>query len=58
MLPILDNEGRIIQEIEAIIDYRDKRLHSRVIKVYLIKWKNIHEEDTWDSKHFHMFHPL
>jgi hypothetical protein len=58
ILHVLDEEGRIILENEAIISTREKRLHSRVIKEYLIKWKNIPEEDVaWESKHFHQLHP-
>jgi hypothetical protein len=53
MLPILDDEGRIILEPEAIISTREKILHSRIIKEYLIKWKNLPEEDAiWESEHF------
>ena len=58
ILHVLDEEGRIILEPEAIIATWEKRLHSRVIKEYLIKWKNIPEEDVaWESKHFHQLHP-
>jgi hypothetical protein len=54
ILPVLDEEGRIILEPEAIIATREKRLRARVIKEYLIKWKNLPEEDTaWESEHFH-----
>jgi hypothetical protein len=58
MLPMLDYEGKIILEPEAIIATREKRLRSRVIKEYLIKWKNLPEEDAaWESKHFLQLHP-
>jgi hypothetical protein len=43
ILHVLDEEGRIILEPEAIIATWEKRLHSRVIKEYLIKWKNLPE---------------
>ena len=46
MLPMLDEEGRIILEPETITATRGKKLRSRVIKEYLIKWKNLSEEDT------------
>jgi hypothetical protein len=58
MLPMLDEEGRIILEPKAIIATREKKLCSRVIKEYLIKWKNLLEEDTaWESEHFRQLHP-
>jgi hypothetical protein len=43
ILPMLDEEGRIILEPKAIIATREKRLRSQVIKEYLIKWKNLPE---------------
>ena len=55
---MLDEEGRIILEPEAIIASREKKLRSRIIKEYLIKWKNLPEEDaTWESEQFHQLHP-
>jgi hypothetical protein len=58
ILPVLDEEGRIILEPAAIIATREKRLCSRVIKEYIIKWKNLPEEDTaWESEHFRQLHP-
>ena len=55
---MLDEEGIIILDPEAIIATREKRLCSRVIKEYLIKWKNLPEEDVaWESEHFHQLHP-
>jgi hypothetical protein len=55
---MLDKEGRIILEPKAIIATKEKKLCSRVIKEYLIKWKNLLEEDTvWESEHFRRLHP-
>jgi hypothetical protein len=42
----LDVEGKVILEPEAIIATREKKLHSIVIKEYLIKWKNLSKEDA------------
>jgi len=77
LLPMLDDEGRIIFEPEYIIttrerrlrtrviifepEYiittRERRLRTRVIKEYLIKWKNLPEEDaTWESEQFRPLH--
>ena len=44
LLPMLDDEGRIIF-LEYIITTRERRLRMRVIKEYLIKWKNLLEEE-------------
>jgi len=58
LLPLLDEEGRIILEPEAIIASRERKLRSRIIKEYLIKWKNLPEEDAaWESEHFRQLHP-
>lgn len=37
----LDEEERIILEPEGIISNREKKLRSRVVKEYLIKWKDL-----------------
>jgi hypothetical protein len=53
ILHVLDEEERIILDHEAIITTQEKRLCSRVIKEYLIKWKNLPEEyAAWESKNF------
>jgi hypothetical protein len=55
---MLAEKGRIILEPEAIISTREKRLRSHVIKEYLIKWKNLPEEDAaWESEHFRQLQP-
>ena len=52
-LPALDEEGKLILEPEAIINIREWRLHIRMIKEYLIKWKNFPEEDaSWETEKF------
>ena len=51
VLPPLDDEGKLILIPEAILDFREKKLRSRVIREYLIKWKNLPIEDaTWESE--------
>ena len=45
-LPTLDEEGKLVLEPEAIINIRERRLRSRIIKEYLIKWKTCPEEDA------------
>ena len=45
-LPSLGEEGKFMLELEAIINTRERRLHSCIMKEYLIKWNNCPEEDT------------
>ena len=45
-LPTLDEEGKLLLEPEAIINIRERKLRSCIIKEYLIKWKNCPEEDA------------
>ena len=45
-LPTFDEEGKLVLEPEVIINIKERRLCSRTIKKYLIKWKNHIEEDT------------
>ena len=53
ILPMLDDEGRVIWEPEAIIAIQERKLRSRTLKEYLIKWKNFPNEDTsWETEQF------
>lgn len=45
-LPPLDEEGKLILIPEAIIDSREHTLRKRVIREYLIKWRNLSIEDA------------
>ena len=57
-LPTLDEEGKLVLEPEAIINIRERRLRSRVIKEYLVKWKNCREEDaSWETEKFLQQYP-
>ena len=57
-LPTLDEEGKLSLEPEDVIDIRERRLHSRIIKEYLIKWKNCPEEDaSWETERFIQQYP-
>jgi hypothetical protein len=52
-IPKFDDKGRIILEPGGILATKEKILRSRTIKEYLIKWKNLPEEDSsWESEHF------
>ena len=56
-LPSLNDEGKLILELEAIIDKREKILRNSTILKYLVKWKNLSTEDaTWMSEEI-MSHP-
>ena len=47
------DEGKIILEPEGIFATKEKVLRSKTIKEYLIKWKNLPEEDSsWESEQF------
>ena len=57
-LPSLNDEGRVILEPEGIITTRERKLRSRAIKEYLIKWKDLPEEEAyWETEAFHQQHP-
>jgi hypothetical protein len=47
-LPPLDEEGKLILIPEEVLEVRENKLRRRSIKEYLVKWKNIPNEDaTW-----------
>ena len=50
IIPMLDDEGRIIWEVEEIIATQERRLCSQTLKEYLIRWKNFPDEDaSWET---------
>jgi hypothetical protein len=52
-LPLLDGEGRLILIHKGILEVRTKFLRSRRINEYLIKWKNLPEDEaTWEDEEF------
>ena len=51
--PKLDEEGKVILELEKISKTRTKRLQNQIITDYLVKWKNLPVEDsTWEDESF------
>ena len=47
-LPLLDEEGKLVLVPEGILEVQSKFLRSRRINEYLIKWKNLPEDEaTW-----------
>ena len=54
----LDEEGKIILELEAEKETRTRQLQNRSISEYLIKWKNLSAEDsTWEDENFMQKYP-
>ena len=50
-LPPTDDEGHLVLQPEAIIDTRERQLRSRKIREFLVRWKNLPDEDaTWESE--------
>eukprot|EP00253_Pinus_taeda_P007986 PITA_07986 len=49
----LDEEEKIILELEAVTEIRTRELQNRSISEYLIKWKNLSAEDSrWEDENF------
>lgn len=47
-LPPLDEEGHLVLVPKEIVDTRERRLRNRVVKEYLVRWKDLPAEDaTW-----------
>ena len=58
ILPELDEEEKIILELEAVMETRTRQLRNRSISEYLIKWKNLPVEvSTWEDENFIQKHP-
>ena len=50
-LPPLDDEGLLILIPERIIQIRERKLRNRVIREYLVQWKELPPEDaTWEGE--------
>ncbi|KAH9307468.1 hypothetical protein KI387_035379, partial [Taxus chinensis] len=48
-LPPLDDEGRLDLVPEGLLDWRERRLQNKVIREYLVRWKDLPLEDaTWE----------
>jgi len=57
-LPLLDDEGHLILTPEFILETRKRKLRSRVIKEYLVRWKDLLIEDiTWEGEKI-LQHPV
>ena len=50
-LPSTDDEGHLVLQLEAIIDTRERKLQTRTIREFLVRWKNFLDEDaTWENE--------
>jgi hypothetical protein len=50
-LPPLDEEGQLVLAPKRIVDVREQRLRSRVIREYLVVWRGFPTEDaTWEGE--------
>ena len=57
-LSMLDDEGKIVLEPECILEIKTRTLHSILVKEYLIKWRNLpNDEVAWENQYFHSHHP-
>jgi hypothetical protein len=56
-LPPLDEEGQLVLTPKKIVDIRERRLRSRVIREYLVIWRGLPVEATnWEGEHI-LQHP-
>ena len=47
----MDDEGHLVLQPEAIIDTRERQLRTRMVREFLVRWKNLPDEDaTWESE--------
>jgi hypothetical protein len=56
-LPPLDEEGQLVLVPEEVLEQREHRLRSRVIRECLVRWRGLLVEDaTWEGEHI-LQHP-
>ena len=47
----MDDEGHLMLQPEAIIDHKERKLRSRMVWKFLVRWKNLLDEDAnWESE--------
>ena len=57
-LPMLDDERKIVLEPECILEIKTRTICSRSVKDYLIKWRNLPDDEaTWENEDFRSRHP-
>ena len=45
-LPPLDDESHSVLQLEAILESKERRLRRRTIREFLVRWKNLPDEDA------------
>lgn len=45
-LPPLDDDGQLVLVLDAILDVKERKLRSRIIKEYLIRWRDLPTKDA------------
>ena len=52
-LPPTDDERHLVLQLEAIIDTRERQRRRRTVREFLVRWKNLPNEDaTWERENF------
>ena len=50
-LPPLDDEGQLVLIPECILEVREQKLRNKIIRDYLVQWKDLPiEEATWEAE--------
>ena len=50
-LPLIDDEGLLVLIPKRILQVRERELQNKVIREYLVKWKELPMEDaTWEGE--------
>ena len=56
-LPPTDDEGKLVVQPEAIIDTQERQLWSGTVREYLVRWRNLPDENaTWERRFCNIHH--